>query len=240
MPFSSGQIDSLLSAKIIVEVPTIGFVRYVFFLNCGYVLGGGRMKRFFDVDQGDERINIQRRNFMKYGFAGVVGAVVPFLSVGRSLAASDKNSAWRVSFRHAHTGESFSGVYRVGDKYLPEAFERLSYVLRDFRTHEVFPMDPHVLDIISIIQKKTSSYDNLQILSGYRSPKTNAMLGSKTRGVASNSFHMYGQAIDIRIPGYSTKKLCNVARSLQAGGVGYYPRSGFVHVDTGKVRTWVS
>ena len=152
--------------------------------------------------------------------------------MGNALASSD-NDAWKVSFRHDHTGESFSGVYRVGDKYLPEAFERLSYVLRDFRTNEVFPMDPHVVDIISLIQSKIKSHDTIQILSGYRSPKTNAMLSRRTRGVASNSFHMYGQAVDLRIPGYSTKRLRNVARSLKAGGVGYYPRSGFVHIDTG-------
>tara|TARA_R110001592_G_scaffold79054_1_gene236725 strand:- start:53777 stop:54331 length:555 start_codon:yes stop_codon:yes gene_type:complete len=184
-------------------------------------------------------MDIQRRDFIKYGFAGVIGSAVPFLSMGKTLAATG-NKAWKVSFRHAHTGESFSGVYRVGDKYLPEAFERLSYVLRDFRTHEVFPMDPHVVDIISIIQQKTKSHDTLQILSGYRSPKTNAMLSHNTKGVAKNSFHMYGQAIDIRVPGYSTKKLRNAALSLKAGGVGYYPRSGFVHVDTGQVRAWVS
>lgn len=197
------------------------------------------MKQFFDIDNTNERVDTQRRDLMKYGFAGVIGCALPLISTGDVLAAS-KNDAWKVSFRHAHTGESFSGVYRVGDKYLPDAFERLSYVLRDFRTKEVFPMDPHVVDIMSIVQRKTGSYDSFQVLSGYRSPKTNAMLGKRSKGVASNSFHMYGQALDIRIPNYSTKKLRNIARSLQAGGVGYYPRSGFVHVDTGKVRSWVS
>ncbi len=197
------------------------------------------MKQFFDIDNTNERVDTQRRNLMKYGFAGIVGSAIPFISTGNALAAS-KNDAWKVSFRHAHTGESFSGVYRVGDKYLPDAFERLSYVLRDFRTKEVFPMDPHVVDIVSIVQRKTGVQEPLHILSGYRSPKTNAMLGKRTKGVASNSFHMYGQALDIRIPDYSTKKLRNIAKSLQAGGVGYYPRSSFVHVDTGKVRTWVS
>lgn len=197
------------------------------------------MKQFFDIDNTSERVDTQRRDLMKYGFAGIVGSAIPFISTGNVLAAS-KNDAWKVSFRHAHTGESFSGVYRVGDKYLPDAFERLSYVLRDFRTKEVFPMDPHVVDIMSIVQRKTGVQEPLHILSGYRSPKTNAMLGKRTKGVASNSFHMYGQALDIRIPDYSTKKLRNIAKSLQAGGVGYYPRSSFVHVDTGKVRTWVS
>ncbi|MGN7438300.1 MAG: YcbK family protein [Alcanivorax sp.] len=198
------------------------------------------MKRFFDINTSDERIDTQRRDLMKYGLAGVIAASSPLLTMKSAMAAKDGSDAWKVSFRQRHTGESFSGVYRVGDKYLPDAFERLSYVLRDFRTKEVFPMDPHVIDILSLIQKKTGAHDSLQILSGYRSPKTNAMLKRNTSGVASNSFHMYGQALDIRIEGLGTRKLRNVARSLRAGGVGYYPKSGFVHVDTGKVRTWVS
>lgn len=196
-------------------------------------------KDFFDTGADDESLLTQRRKFLKLGFAGVIGASIPFLS-GRDVLAANNQSSWRVSFRNAHTEESFAGVYRVGDKYLPEAFERMNYVLRDFRTQEVFPMDPHAIDILSIIQRKMSVEAAFDVLSAYRSPKTNAMLGRNSRSVASNSFHMYGQAIDIRIPGYSTKKLRNIARSLDAGGVGYYPRSNFVHVDTGKVRSWVS
>ncbi len=187
-----------------------------------------------------ELMDLNRREFLKYGCVGLVSAAVPFLSMKKAIAASGGIDTWKIAFRNAHTDESFSGVYRVGDKYLPEAFERMNYVLRDFRTNEVFPMDPHVIDIICMVQQKTGSHEPLHILSGYRSPKTNAMLGKRSRGVASNSFHMYGQAIDIRFPGFSTRKLRNIARSLQAGGVGYYPRSSFVHVDTGSVRTWVS
>ncbi len=194
---------------------------------------------FFDTTATDERLDIQRRNLLKLGAAGVIGSLVPFVST-RNAFAANQGGTWKVLFHNSHTGESFSGVYRVGDKYLPEAFERINYVMRDFRTKEVFPMDPHVIDILCIMQQKIDPYQSYELLSAYRSPKTNAMLGSNTRGVASNSFHMYGQATDIRIPGYSPKKIRNVARSLRAGGVGYYPRSGFVHVDTGKVRTWVS
>lgn len=178
-----------------------------------------------------------RRALLKFGFIGILGAVTPLLP-SRSSYASSNFASWRVAFRHSHTGESFSGVYRVGDKYLPEAFERLNYVLRDFRTGESFPMDPRILDIVSIIQSKTQSGKPLEVLSGYRSPKTNAMLRRASAGVARNSFHMYGQAVDLRLPGYSTRKLRGVARSLKAGGVGYYPKSDFIHVDTGKVRSW--
>jgi len=180
---------------------------------------------------------IDRRRLLKLGLAGILGSVVPLIPVSKVGAASPY-SPWRISFRHGHTGESFSGVYRVGDKYLPEAFERINYVLRDFRTRDVFPMDPRVIDLISMIHEKTGAKEPLEILSGYRSPKTNAMLRRASTGVAKNSYHMYGQAIDIRIPRYSTRKLRQVAVKMRAGGVGYYPRSDFVHVDTGKVRSW--
>lgn len=196
------------------------------------------LNEFFNVDNTQEHLIQQRRNFLKLGLAGAVASMIPFISAKKVLA-SNPYATWKISFRHAHTGESFSGVYRVGDKYLPEAFERLSYVLRDFRTSEVFPMDPRVVDILSVIQRKMQTSEPFDALSGYRSPKTNAMLKNESSGVASNSFHMYGQAVDVRMPGYNTKSIRNIALDLQAGGVGYYPKNNFVHVDTGKVRTWM-
>lgn len=197
------------------------------------------IRRFFTTENSNEQLIEQRRDFLKLGLIGVAASAAPLITM-RDVFAAGGNDVWKLSFRHAHTGESFSGVYRVGDKYLPEAFERLSYVMRDFRTGEVFPMDPHVIDILSLVHKNMNVSEPFHILSGYRSPKTNAMLKGKTRGVANNSFHMYGQAVDIRIPGQSTRKLRNTARELQAGGVGYYSRSNFIHVDTGDVRSWSS
>lgn len=181
--------------------------------------------------------DMKRREVLKLGFAGFIGASLPLITASEAQSAYSFNS-WEVMFRHGHTGESFRGVYRIGDKYLPEAFAKLNYVMRDFRTGEVFPMDPHVLDILSIIQKRTGHSKPFEILSGYRSPRTNAMLRKNSSGVARNSFHMYGQAVDFRLPGHSTKGLKNIAKGLKAGGVGYYPKSNFVHIDTGKVRSW--
>ncbi len=186
---------------------------------------------------GEETPKLDRRDILKYGLVGLLGSVLPILP-SRNAYALSNNASWRIGFRHAHTGESFSGVYRVGDKYLPEAFERMNYVMRDFRTGEVFPMDPRVIDIVSLVQAKLDHDHSFEILSGYRSPKTNAMLRGRTEGVARNSFHMYGQAMDIRMPGYKTRALHKVALKLHAGGVGYYPKSNFIHVDTGKVRSW--
>lgn len=179
---------------------------------------------------------LNRRDILKMGMATVIGSCIPLLSAKDAYASN--YGSWRVAFRQPHTNDSFSGVYRVGDKYLPEAFQRLSYVMRDFRTGESFPMDPHLLDIVSLIQKRTNTDKPLHILSGYRSPTTNAQLRKASTGVAKNSFHMYGQAADIRMPGYSTSALRGIAKSLRAGGVGFYPRSNFVHVDTGDVRYW--
>ncbi len=180
---------------------------------------------------------IDRRDVLKMGLAGALAAATPILLSTPSQAATNAN-AWRARFKQAHTGETFDGVYRVGNKYLPEAFERLNYVLRDHRSGEVFPMDPHVLDILTMVQRKTGQREPIKIYSGYRSPKTNSGLRKNSGGVARNSFHMYGQALDMHMDNYSTSSLYKIAKSLRAGGVGYYPRSKFVHVDTGTVRSW--
>ncbi|MBU0859554.1 MAG: DUF882 domain-containing protein, partial [Alphaproteobacteria bacterium] len=116
---------------------------------------------------------------------------------------------------------------------------RINIVLRDFRRNEVYPIDPRVIDILYMVRAKTGSQGGtFEVLSGYRSPKTNAMLRKASGGVAKNSLHLTGQAIDIRMDGINTRKLNEVAKSLDAGGVGYYPRSNFVHLDTGRVRHW--
>jgi len=179
---------------------------------------------------------IDRRDMLKLGLAGILGSLVP-LSFAKPVEAS-VDGVWRVVFRNGRSGESFNGVYRVGNKYLPEAFERLNYVLRDVRSGEIFPMDPRVIDLMAVIQKKAAQKQPIEILSGYRSPKTNAGLRQESGGVAKNSFHMYGQALDMRIKGYNTQKLHKLALGLKAGGVGFYPSSDFVHIDTGKVRSW--
>lgn len=182
-------------------------------------------------------IQASRRQVLKTGLVGLLAGLAP-MAIPSATEAGRSYAARRVAFRNAHTGESFSGVYRVGDKYLPDAFDRINYVLRDFRTGEAFPMDPRLIDILSHVHEGTKSRVKFEVLSGYRSPKTNAMLRRASSGVAKNSFHMYGQAIDIRLPDIRTSMLRNAARSIRAGGVGYYPRSNFVHVDTGQVRSW--
>lgn len=189
------------------------------------------------------RVTSSRRNFIGMGAVATLGATILPAFASDAMAAAFRNGkanggSRRVNFRNQHTGETFSGVYRIGNKYLPDAFDRINYVLRDHRSDEVFPIDPRVLDIIYTVHSMTGSDEPYEVLSGYRCPKTNAKLRANSRGVAKNSLHMTGQAIDVRLPNFSTKKLQRLAISLKAGGVGYYSRSNFVHMDSGDVRTW--
>ena len=110
--------------------------------------------------------------------------------------------------------------------------------MRDFRTGEVFPVDPRLFDIMYRIYDQTDTSWAFEVLSGYRSPKTNRRLSNNTDGVAENSLHMTGQAIDVRLPGLKTWNLRKLAVALHAGGVGYYKKSNFVHIDTGRIRHW--
>jgi len=191
-------------------------------------------------DDNQDKKTITRRDILKAGVLG--GLLLP--ATGVSAVAATRTlmpkgaGAMNISFRNQHTGESFSGIYRVGDRYIPEAFEKINSVLRDFRSGEIFPIDPRIIDIMMAMSSESDHKGPFEVLSGYRSPKTNARLRASSDGVAENSLHMTGQAIDLRMPGFSTRKLYNVAGSLRAGGVGYYRQSNFIHLDTGRVRRW--
>jgi uncharacterized protein YcbK (DUF882 family) len=140
---------------------------------------------------------------------------------------------------HTHTGEHIDVVYRRGDVFLPDAEGQLDHFLRDHRTGEVKHYDPRVFDILSDLATAVGHPGaEIQIICGYRTPWSNEFLRSRSPGVAKGSLHMRAQAIDIRIPGVDALTLRNAALALGRGGVGYYPKSGFVHVDTGRVRTW--
>jgi len=140
---------------------------------------------------------------------------------------------------HTHTGEHIDIVYRRGHHYIPEAEAQLDHFLRDHRTGDVKHYDPHVFDTLSDLAASVGHPNaEIEIICGYRTPWSNEFLRARSQGVAKNSQHMQAHAIDIRIPGVDTLTLRNAAVALGRGGVGYYPRSGFVHVDTGRVRMW--
>jgi uncharacterized protein YcbK (DUF882 family) len=142
-----------------------------------------------------------------------------------------------LSFVHTHTGEALDCTYYQGG-YAPTQLVRVNHFLRDFRTGEVHRIDPGVLDILFDLKTRAWCDEPFHVISGYRSPRTNAMLRRRSTGVAPHSLHMRGQAIDVRLPGVPTKRLQELALTLQRGGVGYYAKSDFVHLDTGRVRFW--
>ena len=141
-------------------------------------------------------------------------------------------------FNHTHTGERLSIVYRTASGYVTEALAELTRFLADFRTGERKPIDPGLFDILHAAQRLTGSNGTWEIISGYRSPETNAALRAHSSGVAEHSLHIDGKAIDLRLTDVQLERLRDAAWSLQMGGVGYYPGPDFVHVDTGRVRRW--
>jgi len=139
---------------------------------------------------------------------------------------------------HTHTGETLSTIYFQNGNYLVPSLERVNRLLRDFRTNEVHSIDPALLDILFDLQARAHHAGPFEVISGYRSPQTNSALQRQSSAVAEHSLHMEGRAIDIRIKGFPTAKLRDIAIVLHRGGVGFYAASDFVHVDTGRVRVW--
>lgn len=176
---------------------------------------------------------MDRRQFVAASIAALPGlAALPRVLQANTLAPRT------LSFLHTHTGESLEVEYFSSGLYLPDALESVNHLLRDFRTGEVHAIDPGVLDILHDLTRMTGSGRPFQVISGYRSPRTNSMLRERSGGVAAKSLHMQGKAIDIRLADVPLSRLRDAALSLQRGGVGYYPGSNFVHVDTGRVRRW--
>lgn len=143
-----------------------------------------------------------------------------------------------VAFNNLHTGECLKTEYWVNGGYVPEAVVAICKILRDFRTGDVHPIDVRLIDLLNNLQKRLDTQQPFAVISGYRSPATNAMLHARSSSVAPKSLHMQGMAIDVRVPGRSLKALHQAALGLRGGGVGYYPVSDFVHVDVGAVRRW--
>lgn len=152
-----------------------------------------------------------------------------------------EGTKYELKLHHLHSGETLDVVYRIGNTYIPEAIEQLDYFLRDSRTQDEKAYDPSEFDLLhNLMMRLGRPQGIINIVCGYRTPWTNEFLRHRSRdtGVAKNSQHVQAKAIDIRVPGVRTRNLRDAALSLDAGGVGYYPRSQFVHVDVGPVRRW--
>lgn len=176
-----------------------------------------------------------RRDFLKLGTGFLASCLVP--ATGWSALLPD-NSHRSLAFFNTHTGERLSACYFNKGAYCPDALQQINHILRDHRTGDVESMDPLLMDLLFTVHRRLEAGSCFHIISGYRSPKTNSQLRKRSSGVAKFSFHMLGRAIDFRLPGYDTRKLRQVCLDLKLGGVGYYSRSDFVHVDTGAIRTW--
>src|SRR5688500_15995265 len=177
---------------------------------------------------------VGRRCFL----VGSLGAAAAALGASSAARGAAPPAAHRLSFFHIHTAEKLDVIYREHGELIPGALTKINYYLRDFRTEQVHDIDVALLDALHELYTVFDSRGNFEVISGYRSPRTNAALRHVTSGVAEHSLHIEGQAIDVRLTSAKTVALRDAAIARAAGGVGYYPESNFVHIDTGAVRSW--
>lgn len=181
--------------------------------------------------------HLNRRNLLKAGLLGAVICLNPLPAWARYTQTGTRERS--LSLLNTHTGERLKEVvYWEQGSYVVDALDNLNHVLRDHRTNEVHPIDPITLDLMAAISRKVDAKRPFEIISGYRSPQTNQALRKNSNGVAKNSYHMQGKAVDLRLPGVPLKTVRKAALDLRMGGVGYYPQSDFVHIDSGSVRSW--
>lgn len=184
---------------------------------------------------------LHRRDLLKLGLGSGLSAALGLSLQSQAFAQAVPSPApgpRRLALYNLHTGESFDEAYWDGGRYVPDAVSAVNKVLRDYRTGDVHPMDTGLLDLLHQVHGQLGASRPFQVISGYRSPKTNAMLHARSGQVAAHSLHMDGKAIDVRLEGVALDHLHKAALQIGRGGVGYYPTSDFVHMDVGRVRRW--
>jgi uncharacterized protein YcbK (DUF882 family) len=182
------------------------------------------------------KAGLSRRNFM--GLM-IISGLISFSSKSVFAVIDEIESEERsLSLYNPRTKERFNGIYWGNGIYVTGALEKINRLMRDVRTNDVIQIDTHLLHLISAISIKLKTEKPFHVISGYRSPETNSLLVKSGIGAAKNSYHLKGQAIDIRLPGLRTSALRRAASELEKGGVGHYPRRRFVHIDVGPVRYW--
>jgi uncharacterized protein YcbK (DUF882 family) len=177
-----------------------------------------------------------RRTFVKLGTTATITGLLPSAVLGSSKHLSVEERS--LAFYNTHTGERLKAVYWAEGNYVAGSLREINHILRDPRNDEVHEIDNRLLDLLFSVRREIETNEPFHVISGYRSARTNALLRAHSTGVAKNSLHLVGQAIDIRLPGRETRILQKAAIALKGGGVGYYPKSDFVHVDIGRVRYW--
>jgi uncharacterized protein YcbK (DUF882 family) len=170
----------------------------------------------------------------------VLAAALGLVVTGAAIKPADVRAAdaRQLSFYHTHTRRSLDVVYYANGEYVDSALDEINRFLKDFRTGDVTEINPQLLDLLHDVRNELGGDEVYEVISAYRSPKTNEMLRTKTKGVAKKSQHLKGNAIDVRLRGIRTTALRDTALRMQRGGVGFYEESDFVHVDMGPVRTW--
>lgn len=189
-----------------------------------------------------------RRGFLKAGALAAMALLPPAKALARLNTItetvkpisfySSAETERSLSFHNLHTEETLRKTYFSKGRYIPRVLSDINYILRDFRSGDVHPIDIKLLDLLYEIKRRLGTKEPFLVISGYRSPATNRYLREHSGGVANKSMHMFGKAIDIRLPSIALETLHRTAIALRRGGVGYYPESNFVHVDVGSVRYW--
>lgn len=180
--------------------------------------------------------SISRRDFLRFA-AGSLSLALPLLA-GQSRQAMANMPDRSLALYNLHTGETLKTTFWQDGQYVDESLHDINHFMRDFRQNEVKSIDTKLIDLLFDIKTDLDSSKPIHVISGYRSPKTNKLLKKQGRKVATRSMHLHGKAVDIYLPDRKLSEVKKVATSAKIGGVGYYPKSSFVHLDTGRVRYW--
>lgn len=180
---------------------------------------------------------LSRRTFVTLSAASLLAGATTWTVPAQARSFYDPKIR-QLTFHNTHTNEVVSGSFWKNGQYDNGTLRKFASVMRDWRTGDMARIDPRLFDLLHHLQARLNNHDTVQIISGYRSPVSNGWLAARSSGVAKHSYHMKGQAIDIRMASVPTSHIQRAALSLEAGGVGYYRDSDFVHVDTGPVRSW--
>jgi len=186
----------------------------------------------------DERLTSRRRFLRQLACGTLLAACAPGMASAAVRHVYGLRSYKAIALENIHTGDKLNVVYFEQGRFVPGALAEINHLFRDYYTGDIHPIDPMLLEQLHDLRNILDVNRPFQVVSGYRSPYTNSMLRRESHGVARHSLHMEGRAIDIRIGGVATKHIKNAAVALQRGGVGYYPKTNFVHLDTGEVRLW--
>ncbi len=190
-----------------------------------------------NLNQDLHQKEISRRTIIKAGIITAAASFVPCkaMAVAESFLTMNKRE---ISFYNLHSKEYLQSTYWIDGEYIPDAMAEINYILRDHYNGAVKSIDKKLINLLFAIKQKLGTKEPFHIISGYRTAKTNSTLRKNNKGAAKNSMHIYGKAVDLRMPGHKLKDLRRTAYKLKSGGVGYYPGSNFVHLDVGKPRYW--